>query len=64
MVFILFHGKVFPIDLFSFVLIVSGYLVEQSHFIVINIKLLGGGGVNRFYRRLTSPSSSAVAHNI
>ena len=30
-----------------------------------NIKLLGGGGgLNRFYRRLTSLSSSAVIHNI
>ena len=29
---------------------------------ISNIKLLGG--LNRFYRRLTSPSSSAVVHNI
>ena len=32
---------------------------------ISNIKLLkGGGGLNRFYRRLTSPSSSAVVRNI
>ena len=31
---------------------------------ISNLKLLGGGGLNRFYRRLTSPSFSAVVHNI
>ena len=31
----------------------------------VSIKILGGGGgLNRFYRRLTSPSASIMAQNI
>ena len=37
---------------------------QQYRLGTVSYKITGGGGLNRFYRYLTSPSASAVVHNI